>query len=230
VYETGKGFSGGPVQVAATTQNFTEGIDSTRGGLIGRIVRRRAAEQVAEKKSLTTEIARQKATRRIAAAFEQRMQERMVHLNQMVQSQSLWAKLVGGVGHMPYVCCSTPGHLQIAASRAARPKPIALPISGSASDTRAPVELWVHDSLLPERTNGLLESLASLAKASQAFDAFSALASPGTLLRKQSLEAAFQGLTSRLAVQSIEGWVVVEVLNGDQNPLARTAAVPAPVR
>jgi len=230
VYETGKGFSGGPVQVSARTQNFTEGIGSTRRGLIGRIVRRKAAEQIAAQKALTTEIARTKSARRIAAAFEQQMGERIAHLNSMIESQSLWAQLVGGAGRMPYVCCSTPGHLQIAAGQSAQAQRIALPVHGPASDTAAPFEVWMHNSLLPERPGSLVKPLQRLSMVSEAFDAFSAVAAPGALVRKRSLESAVQGLASKVAVQSIQGWVVVEVLPDQQTPAARTAAVSVPVR
>jgi hypothetical protein len=130
---------------------------------------------------------------------------------------------------MPYVCCSTPGHLQIAAG-AANVRRIALPIHGPASETAAPLEVWLHNSLLPERPSGLLKPLQRLSIASEAFDAFSAIAAPGALLRKRSLEAAANGLASKVAVQSIEGWVVVEVLPDQQTPAARTAAIPVPVR
>jgi hypothetical protein len=227
VYKAGQGFSASPGQVFARTQCFTEGIGSTRGRLIGRIVRRRAAEQIAENKALTTEIARQKAQRQIAAAFERRMDERIAHLNQMVESQSLWASLVGGSGRMPYACCSTQDHLQIAAAHARESRPIALPVRGPASSIAAPLELWVHNSLLPGPTPGLLNRLAQTSAAS---DVLNACLSPTALIKKQSLEAAIVGLTRNLDCQTIGDWVVVEVRSADQQELVRTAAGPAALR
>jgi hypothetical protein len=230
VYEAGKGFFGAPVQVAARTQNYTEGIASTRRGLIGRIVRRRAAEQIAAKKALTTEISRQKAAQRIAAAFEERMAARIAHLNAMVESQSLLTSLATMTGQMPCTCSSTANHVQVAAGRAASSRPIALPVRGPASDTAAPVELWVHNSLLPERPGRFVESIDRISRASEVSDGLTALLSPTALLRKRSVETAIRGLASRFAVQSIDGWVVVEVLPDGQNALSRTAAVSTPVR
>jgi len=226
VYESGKGFSGQPAQVAARTQCFTEGIDSTRRGLIGRIVRRKAAEQIAEQKTLTTEIARQKAIRQIAIAFEHRMAERIAHLNDMVESRSLWASLASGAGRMPYTCRSTPGHLQIAAAHR-QPQPIALPIRGSASDSAAPVELWVHDTLLPARASVLLGTLMQTLAAR---DMLNSTIFPSALITTESLEAAAAGLASNFDCRTIDDWVVVEVNSAESGALGRTAAAPSALR
>src|SRR5262245_21408389 len=65
VAEAGDGFRAWPSQVWARTQTFVEGIGSTRGGLVGRIVQRRAARSEAELHAEATEIARQKTARRV---------------------------------------------------------------------------------------------------------------------------------------------------------------------
>lgn len=226
VYEPGQGFSGRPSQVSVWTQCFTEGIDSTRRGVIGRVVRRKAAEQIAATKSLATEIARQKAQQRIAIAFERRMGERIAHLNQLAASRSLWASLVGGTGRLPYACCSTAGHLQIAAAHC-QPQPISLPVLGPASGTSAPVELWVHNSLLPVWTDALASPLR---QASAIRDMLNAVVRPSLLIKQQALIAASVGLASNLDCQSIGDWVVVEVLSAGQPPVSRTAAANAPLR
>jgi hypothetical protein len=226
VYEPGKGFAGLPVQVSAQTQCYTEGIDSTRRGLIGRVVRRKAAEQVAENKALTTEIARQKAQHQIARAFERHMDERLAHLNKMAESQSLWASLAGGAGRIPYTCGSTAGHLHIAAAHH-RPQPIRLPVRGPASDVAAPVELWIHDSLVPMASP---QTKQRLEQASAVGDVLGAVILPAALIKKRAIEAATAGLVSNFTCQTIDDWVVVEVLPDDRQPISRTAATPSAIR
>jgi hypothetical protein len=186
VYKAGQGFSGSPGEVTARTQCFTEGIGSSRGRLIGRIIRRQAAEQIAENKALTTEIARQKAQRQIAAAFERRMDERIAHLNQMVESQSLWGSLMGGSGRMPYACCSTHGHLQIAAAHPRESRPIALPVRGPASSCRGG-RVVGSQFAAAGTTPGLLNRLA------QTSLVLNACVGPAALIKKQSLAAASPG-------------------------------------
>jgi hypothetical protein len=226
VYESGKGFVGMPAQVSAQTQCFNEGIGSTRGGLIGRVVRRKAAERIAETHALTTEIARQKAQQHIARAFERRMGERLAHLNKLAESQSLWANLAGGAGRIPYTCGSTDGHLHIAAAHR-RPQPILLPVHGSASELAAPVELWIHDSLVPIVTPRVK---LRLEQASAIGDVLSAAILPTALIKKRAIEAATAGLATNVTCQTIDDWVVVEVLPDDRQPISRTAATPSAIR
>lgn len=98
IFEAGKGFIGLPSQVTAHTQTFVEGIGSTRRGLIGRIVCRRAAKIEAERHAEATEIARQKVERRIAAAFEKQSEERLARLSWVTRLRLLAAATlrVGG--------------------------------------------------------------------------------------------------------------------------------------
>ena len=60
IFEPGHGFRGLPPKVDARTQTFVDRIDSDRSGLVGRIIRRRAAQIEVKQHAEVNEIARQK--------------------------------------------------------------------------------------------------------------------------------------------------------------------------
>ena len=109
VFEPGAGFRGLPPQVAARTQIFVDGIDSTTRGLVGRIVRRGASETEAAQHAEVTEIVRQKTMRRIAAEFEQGRAERLDRLNSMADLSAIIALVSGNEEpkDQSFVCCTT---------------------------------------------------------------------------------------------------------------------------
>jgi len=179
VYQPGKGFYGLPPKVTARTQVFVEGIDSTRGGLIGRIIRRRATKIEAAQHAETTEIARQKAQRRIAQAFEKSSEERLARLNRMADLRMLVASALWASGsEAKYACCTTPDYLQFASNLGGSTKPIAVPSEILADAKNAPMEIWVHESLIgnwiaaaidlltaQRKVNDLLQVIIEAAKA-----------------------------------------------------------------
>lgn len=150
VFTPGQGFEAQPAQVEANTETFTDDIQSTRGGWIGRLVVRRAWKKVAESKPLSTEIARQKATERIAAALDRKIDDLLVDWNRAADLRETLALLRNGDGSPGYCCCSTAHYVEFA-----------LPGSGgearaSASPPQltnldAPIQIWIHRSLVPER-------------------------------------------------------------------------------
>jgi hypothetical protein len=113
-FEPGKGFHGGAPKISAHTQCFTDGITTSRGGLMGRITQRRAAEEVAAKQPTLTAIARDRASQRVAAAFEEHMAERLAQLNRAVEFQTRLAELRTGDGMRRLSARTTPEYLEIA--------------------------------------------------------------------------------------------------------------------
>jgi hypothetical protein len=148
VFEPGKGFYGLPSQVSAHTESVVEGISSTRRGLIGRIITRRARKIEAAQHAETTEIARQKAEARIKVGFDRSSEQRLARLNQVADFRTLaTAALRARGGEEPrYACCTTPHYLQFAARFGDSGAAIELP----AAERRegAAIEVWVHQSLL----------------------------------------------------------------------------------
>ncbi len=151
IFDPGRGFYALVPQVQARTQTFLDGIGSSRGGIVGRIVRRRASRQAAAQHELATEIARQKAERRIAMLFERHTEQRLARLNRIadLRGMAIAALRPAGSGEPNYACCTTPNYLQIATNFTAAEPSIALP--GAASAAAAPIEVWVHRSLLGDR-------------------------------------------------------------------------------
>ena len=152
VFEPGKGFSGQPAQVTARTTTTVENIDSSRGGIIGRIVRRRAAAIEAGQHAQVEQIASQRAARRIQLAFDKTTAARLAKLNEMADVNAL-AKVTGHAlqsGEGKYACCTTPHYFQIATSFGDSGPLLSLPKYDPANPANAPVEVWVHDSLIGE--------------------------------------------------------------------------------
>jgi hypothetical protein len=144
VFVPGEGFRAEPAVVEADTQTVTEDIQSGRGGIIGRAIRRRAWDRVAQTRPITTQIARQKTARRIAALFDERLDERLAELNQRLAIQQLFA-LLRERGRPVVACRTTPEHMQICLGDAsAGGGAIELP---AASASAAPIQVWVHESL-----------------------------------------------------------------------------------
>ena len=152
VFEPARGFYGQPAKVIARIQTTTESVDSTRGGLIGRIVRRRAAAIEASQHGQVEQIAAQRAERRIQLSFEKQAAQRLAKLNEMADVRSL-ATATGhdhGAKDTKYSCCTTPHYFQIATSFSDSGPPLELPKYDPKNPANAPVEVWVHDSFIGE--------------------------------------------------------------------------------
>jgi hypothetical protein len=165
IFEPGKGFRGKPAEVAARTDTFVEGIDSKTGGLVGRIVRRRASEIEAAQHAQVTEIVRQKFVRRIAAEFERTSQERLARMNSLTDLRSLVSAALGdGDGQIDFCCCTTPHYMQIATG-GDNSVAIRLPENPAAIDSPLPpVQIWVHESLLGNRMIAATKLLSGVGK------------------------------------------------------------------
>lgn len=168
VFDPGQGFYGLPAKVTAQTQTFLEGVDSTRGGIVGRIVRNRAGQIAAQSHDEATEIARQKAARRIEIAFERGSAERLARLNWIadLRSKAVAVLSPAGNGEPKYSSCTTPDYVQMATSFGNTNSPVELPDSENASADNphldqqiAPVQLWIHDSLIVGQLAGGLDLL-----------------------------------------------------------------------
>jgi len=166
VFEPTRGFYGQPPKVTARTQHTVNSISSTRGGLIGRIIRRRATRIEASQHALVEQIASQRAARRIQLAFEKTSAQRLAKLNQLADVRSL----ASATGHSlkpadtQYTCCTTPHYFQIATSFSdSGPPGDYLPKYDPKNPSNAPIEVWVHDSLIGEPIASSIDTLAEQA-------------------------------------------------------------------
>jgi hypothetical protein len=153
-FEPGKGFVAQPAKIATTTRMTNEGIGSRRGGLIGWVVRRRATREVAASRGEVEQIARQKAERRITAAFDEFLESRLARLNQMTDMKPAMALLLGGDRQPEFATRTTRDFVEIALSSAGTPMPVDLPVN---EQPGAPVQVWVHRSTMGEQLATVLK-------------------------------------------------------------------------
>jgi hypothetical protein len=225
VFEAGKGFYALPAAINATTQTTTEDIRSTRRGLIGRMVVRRAWRKVAENKSLTTEIARQNAQARIRAAFDRQMDGMLAQLNRAAELRETLAMLRGGNGEPRYLCRSTENYVEFV-SRPANGKRCP-PGPPDLADFEGPIQVWVHRSVFP---NDLAPAIAQVRLARSAIEQ---LVERVTRVVPVSLDpqqppAQLSGRTPPMQFQIVDDWSVLSW--SDTRPAVSIAAFSEPGR
>jgi hypothetical protein len=210
VFDPGKGFFAAAPEITTTTQVHTDRIEVNRGGLIGRIVRRRAWEEVASQKAELTAIARQRATARIAAAFKRHMDERVAQLNQAVEFRALVASLRDQeTGTPQIICTTTPQYIEIADTLASDRTTIDLPVLAAASGANAPIEIWIHQRLVPERMAKVLKEALSSPDQNALVQTLATL--PGPLAKEAAAALASLVVDNQIDVQTLGEWTVVEV-------------------
>lgn len=159
-FEPGKGFSGAPAQVAASTRTIVDGIDSTRGGLIGRIVRRRASRIEAGQHDMVQEIVRQRIANRLRNSFHQQSDQRLAKMNEAVElrktAQAGGLPLLGK--DVNWFCSTTPRYMQFA-TQSGSGAPLDLPLYSPENPQSAPIEIWMHNSLVGPHLAAGLEML-----------------------------------------------------------------------
>jgi hypothetical protein len=227
IFDPGKGFYALAPRVQASTQTFIDGIGSQRGGIVGRIVRRRATREAAARHDLATEIARQKAARRIAILFDRHTEQRLARLNRIAELRgvAIAALRPAGSGEPKYVCCTTPTYLQIATNFSEAETNIALPTGGPASASAAPIEVWVHKSLVSERLQAAIQLMNARSKAS---DLFTTITRTARILETSALNGAGGRLLALWPVKmrQVGDWHVVEVDATFENGDALAATQP----
>ncbi|HEY2414825.1 MAG TPA: hypothetical protein VGI40_21450 [Pirellulaceae bacterium] len=219
VFEPGKGFQALPSKIAATTHCYTDDIAPSRGGLIGRIVQRRASEEVAAQHPQITAIARQRAVRRIEAAFDREMASRIAHLNQSVDFQIQLASGRTREGCRKLMACTTPNYLQIAdmiyeGNETAVQLPTRSPPTGAA----APIEVWVHNSLIPPKIAKELKSVFSNPDHSATVNVLALL--PGILGKEAAAAITAFAAEQKIGLDNVGDWLVIDV-NGAAQPVTQ---------
>jgi hypothetical protein len=221
VFEPGKGFYAGPPEIAASTRVQTEGISINRRGIIGRIIQRRAWEQVAASRPQVTAIARQRAVSRIAAAFEDHLGERLAQLNESIEFRAIIAGLRDQADGTPQVVCSTtPQYIEIADTLASERRTVVLPVLSSASAANAPIEVWIHQRLVPERVAKMLKTVFSSPDQNTLIQALALL--PGPVGKEAAAGLTALVTDNQIGIQTLGEWTVVEI---GTRPLANVAVV-----
>jgi hypothetical protein len=208
VFEAGEGFVAEPAVIEAKTRIINEGIGSTYGGLRGRIVQRRAAPQVAASRPAAEEVVRQKAMRRISAAFDRYLEGRLARLNRATAVRQAIAFVLRGETEPRYSFCTVDGCMQIVASTGPDDQPASAVQLPKLECGAAPMQVWVHESLAGD-------NLAFLLKRADA-----ARQNPGPVMSTlAALPAAFQGANGTPPGQAptpvdyavAEDWLVIQI-------------------
>lgn len=225
LFEPGRGFSALAPQIQASTQVFTDRIVPTRPGLIGRIVERRAWDQVRSQQPQLTAIARQRATTRITAAFSRHLDERIARLNQAIEFRTTLASLRNQADGTPQiVCCTTDKYLEIADTLGATRTTIDLPVYSAASAANAPIELWVHNRVLPEPLATSLKALLANPDQNGVVNTLTLL--PGTMGKDAAAALSSFIADNQITVQSLEDWTVLELSGRQPQPILQVADRP----
>lgn len=209
IYEPGVGFRSLPPKVAASTQCYTDNIVPERGGIIGRIIQRRAGEQVAAQHSQLTAIARERATRRIASAFQNGLNERIAQLNQTVDFQVQLASLRTQDGARKLRARTAPQFLELTDATDPEYVGVDLPIRQITSASKPAVEIWVRSSLIPEKVGQALQTIFTNPDQSTVLNALALL--PGTLSKKAASAITALASERKIGVQNVGEWVVIDL-------------------
>jgi hypothetical protein len=210
VFEAGKGFVAQPAKINARTRVITEGLGSTRPGLRGRIVQRQAAPRVAESRPAAEEIVRQKAMRRVSAAFDRHLEGRLARLNRAIDMRQAIVFLMRGEAEPRYSFCTSNGCVQIVASTGADDEPAAAVQLPQLDKPAAPVELWVHESLVGDGLAYLLKQIDLTRR--EGGSAIHTLAAITAAFQPQPSPANLSG-NSQTAVDyaTADDWIVVQI-------------------
>jgi hypothetical protein len=212
VFSPEKGFYALPSTVDARSQIVTESIGSTRGGLLGRLVRRRAWREVQNKRPQTLAIVQEKNKRRVAAVLDAEVNQGLARLNRRNEVRGLIAAVVSGTSQPRYACCSTEHYVQVGASLGpAGNRSIVLP---PAEYLTSPVQLWIHRSLVRPQLPVILSRLGADRFDMSGFVSLVHVA-PAAAVGAELLKTATTKVqeSSPLDVQTIEDWMVVEIGN-----------------
>lgn len=200
------GFQSEPTVVRAETRMTIDDIQSTRDGVLGRLVRRVAWRRAGDSHAQAERIAGGNMNRGLVRAFEEQLDQRVADLNERLQVARYVNSILGGPKKLDIKVNSSEDCVQLAVGRqGAMGEEIMFPADCPAS----PIEIWVHQSALSEPARALRDSLALVAgKATPAVAAMPMLC----LLSWQPEEMT--GLSMRWH----DDWVVVSI-----DPAARQA-------
>lgn len=207
-FEPGKGFVAQPAKIATNTRMTNEGIGSRRGGLIGWVVRRRASREVAASRGEVEAIARQKAERRITAAFDEYLQARLAKLNELTDIKPAIALLMGGDRQPEFATRTTRDFVEIALSSVGMSMPASLPVNEQPA--AAPVQIWVHKGTMGEQLATVLKMFDQTDTGTNLADR--ALASvPNMLKDKLGLPQNAAEARPPLNYQTAADWIVIQI-------------------
>ena len=217
VFEPGKGFRGGPPKVDALTQCFTDDVRSTRRGILGRFVERRAENEVKASHDEVVEIARERASRRIAQAFEAYMQQRLARLNQVLEFHTRLAELRTRDGNRRLIARTTPDYLEISDAIHHDNAPVGQLITAGVTQCSGPIQIWVNAKIVPPAVAHAMETIFTRPTYSAIINMLALL--PGTFGKEAAGAITVFAAEKHVGIQYTDNWLIVELHAG---PIATT--------
>jgi len=223
VFEPGHGFRGLEPKVTARTQCATDDVQVNRGGLIGRIARRRAWEEVAARQSQVNAIVSQRALARIRHVFDKHMDEQIAQLNRAAGLRAKLAELrLDSEAKLIYSCSSTPHYVEIATLQVGEVRRGAIPTVVNAAAMGSPIEVWVHKSIVGDELAERLQTLTTDPTNSQLVQA---LTLAPDLVSTEVLAILTAALSEgKVVCRSLDNWLLIQVNTQPKSEAARMAA------
>jgi hypothetical protein len=156
VFEPGRGFVGEPARIEAKTSTLTERIEPDRGGLLGRMIERRAWFCVGQNRAQANQIVQARIEVKIRETFDRLLANRLTHVNELANQGAIAAELLLGEGDLAYRCCTRGGYLQVAASTGPGATSAELPLAAAPGPR---VQIWLHEGTVGEAAALIIRQL-----------------------------------------------------------------------
>jgi hypothetical protein len=160
VFEPGRGFVAEPAEIAAQTTSQTDAIKPERGGVVGRVIERRAWARVAQSREQVNQIVQAKAEVKIREAFDRLLDARLARLNRHFDQGYLIAAVLGGNAKPHYRCSTQGGSLIVTASLGKEfPRDHDAVDAIARSEAGPPMQVWVHEGVIGDRLSEVLRQI-----------------------------------------------------------------------
>ncbi len=156
VFDPEKGFVAEPCQITCDTQLVYDSIDSTRGGLMGRLVRRVANRRAGESHGEALAIAKRDNAKEVQEQFDANLDKQLVQTNRQLRIVSMAKSLFGNEAKLQVGASSEEGcfNLGIAYAGNTNKMPVLPPLSRDDGQ----LEVWVHPSVFGPTTESFIKT------------------------------------------------------------------------
>jgi hypothetical protein len=207
-FDATQGFVAGKTKITATTKLVYDGFGASRTGLGRRLISRVAEKRSNESHEQARQIAARDTERKILSSFDKVVDSQLATMNRQLNIVWYTNLFVGKGLAMQFAARSSKDCIHIGFGKQGSPS--RLTVIPTRREVSAPIEIWVHPSVLGEQVTKhltLVDNKLVLPKASQA-EILQALALPST------------GSGSIIDLQASDGWIVYSLQNA---PLASAA-------
>ncbi|MBL9082939.1 MAG: hypothetical protein JNK76_14085 [Planctomycetales bacterium] len=155
LYVNEQGLAGGPINTSARVNNRITGYGSTKGGLIGNLVKKIAAKKAPQQKAQGERVAAAHARTRLARSMQKEIVQQVAQANEELEARLRRPLLRFGQYPSQLKYASTDDSLTIRALQTTSGR-LAAPGEAPALAGGAPVSVRVHQSLVTNSSQGML--------------------------------------------------------------------------